>query len=347
MSTSLQKPDPGEFFAGQIMDERLYFYGVVKDNAGAAVAGAVVIVCACYPGGTETLLGTTLTDHEGAYLAVIPQIPDEQELLGFNVRAGMACTPLEGVDSPVYREKHPGGEEQLPETEQIYFREPESESATQEITDGAAPEADEVDTETDMETDTPTVTEIDTEADTGAIWGDISDGYAGSREEEAGLTVSLNQYDYNHIPVSVPPAVQTAPATNIGTESATLHGKISAAGGDLCDQIKFQIRIQGSEIWHDAGLQTGAFGLEPFSFTVTGLASGTTYEYKALAHNLAGWNEGDVLTFTATTLPEALAELFDEVAVIVPGKVPRDTLPPKNPYDLYRSNYWRRLLQQK
>jgi len=96
MDNSVKRPDPGEFFAGQEMDELLHFYGVVKDKDAAAVEGAAVIVFACFDGGTEKLLGSTFTDSEGMYLINIPKLPDYNGLLGFKIRAGKAYILPEG-----------------------------------------------------------------------------------------------------------------------------------------------------------------------------------------------------------------------------------------------------------
>lgn len=317
----------------------LHFYGVVYDSDTATVADAAVLVFACYPGGVEKLLGTTYSDREGAYLASIPQMPDEPELLGFKIRAGKACVPLEGVESPVYWEKQPD-ESQLPEEAQADdYREPAPAAETLLLDDlptgFASPEDAPDENLRERETDVSKSREPDMDHDVTDRW------------EEAGLTVSLNQFDYNHLSVAAAPVVQTVSVTNIGTDSATLHGEISAAGGDHYDQRKFQIRAQGSEDWLDAGPETGSFRPEPFSFTISGLIAGVTYECKALAHNLAGWGEGNVLTFTAATLPEALVEFIDKMEGGLPGNMPQETLPPKNPYDLYRATYWQRLRQQK
>jgi len=303
MSNNIKKPDPGEFFAGQKMDNLLYFYGVVKDNDAASVEGAVVIVFACFVGGIERLLGSTFTDSEGTYLICIPKLPDYHGLLGFKVRAGMAYIPPEGVDSPGNLEEHPD-EEWMPEQEQVLNR--ESMLGQKEK-------------EPDIEKDTDEYT---------------------SRWEETGLAVSLNQVDYNSLPVVVVPTVQTDTATNVGTDSATLNGSISDTSWENCDQRKFQIRAQGDENWNDAGMETGSFGPESFSFTITGLTPGATYEFKAMAHNLAGWGEGNVTTFTATTFPEALAELIYEGMASNQSNMQQDVLPQKTPYDVYRSTYW-------
>jgi len=99
----------------------------------------------------------------------------------------------------------------------------------------------------------------------------------------------------------VAPTVQTNDATNIAKNSATLNGNITNSGGQNCDQRKFQYRKQGTTEWTYTSVETGSFGTGAFSFNLTGLTSSTAYEVKALAHNSAGWGEGEVKTFTTST----------------------------------------------
>ncbi|KUK65934.1 MAG: S-layer domain protein [Desulfotomaculum sp. 46_80] len=99
----------------------------------------------------------------------------------------------------------------------------------------------------------------------------------------------------------IPPTVTTSSATNITTGGATLNGNITNVGGADCDQRKFVYRKQGVTEWTDAGVETpGPYGSGAFSFALTGLTSNTPYEYKAMAHNSAGWGEGQVVAFTTT-----------------------------------------------
>jgi hypothetical protein len=157
-------------------------------------------------------------------------------------------------------------------------------------------------------------------------------------DEDNVLTVTLSPVKVNSLPVIVSPTIQTDAPTDVGMNSVTLHGRITNTSWENCDQRKFRIRAHGSDNWTDAGTETGSFGPEPFSFTISGLSTGTAYEFKALAHNLAGWGEGSVMTVTTTTLPEAPAELTADK----PGssKRKREALPKDTSYKAYRSTYW-------
>ncbi|OPY59874.1 MAG: hypothetical protein A4E56_03050 [Pelotomaculum sp. PtaU1.Bin065] len=159
--------------------------------------------------------------------------------------------------------------------------------------------------------------------------------------QEKSLNVSLSQVDYNSLPVVVVPTVQTDAATNVGTDSATLNGSITDTSGENCDQRKFQIRALGSENWSDAGIETGSFAPGVFSFTITGLTPGGTYELKAMAHNPAGWGEGNLTTVTAATFPEELAKLTYDSLGGSQSTLKEESLPEKTSYDDYRSTYWR------
>ena len=116
--------------------------------------------------------------------------------------------------------------------------------------------------------------------DTGHIW---SVGYSG-----------LILFGHKEVQV---PTLQTNSATNVSTSGATLNGNITDTGGENCDQRNFQYRVQGAPTWTDWN-EAGSFGTGAYNHAVGSLSPGTTYEFKARAHNSAGWGEGGTLTFT-------------------------------------------------
>lgn len=96
-------------------------------------------------------------------------------------------------------------------------------------------------------------------------------------------------------------SVRTDAASAIGYSGATLNGNIIPTGAGNADQRGFRYRRQGTTAWTDS-LRPGPFGAGAFSTSITGLSAGATYEFKARAHNAAGWSEGSAVTFT-TAIP--------------------------------------------
>ncbi len=96
------------------------------------------------------------------------------------------------------------------------------------------------------------------------------------------------------------PAVQTKTASAVTNSGTTLNGKTITTGGGNCDQRGFSYRKKGDATWTEWS-ETGSFGAGNFNHPITGLAAGTTYDFKARAHNAEGWGEGSVLTFTTNS----------------------------------------------
>jgi YVTN family beta-propeller protein len=99
------------------------------------------------------------------------------------------------------------------------------------------------------------------------------------------------------IDAPAPPTLATNAAASITTSGATLNGDITATGGANATQRGFQYRKTGTSTWAN-WTQTGSFGTGTFNHPLTGLSSGTGYEYQAMAHNSAGWAYGATRTFT-------------------------------------------------
>jgi hypothetical protein len=99
------------------------------------------------------------------------------------------------------------------------------------------------------------------------------------------------------------PAIQTFDFTDLTKDSITLQGNITDTGGEDCDIRKFQYRIIGAINWTDAGVMEGLFGTGKFLYHLKGLNPATNYEFKAMAHNSAGWGEGDAMSFTTQAAP--------------------------------------------
>jgi len=95
------------------------------------------------------------------------------------------------------------------------------------------------------------------------------------------------------------PDVVTEPATSVNENSATLNGRISNDGGDACE-YSFMYRPVGSSNWKDTSWTSSAITGDSFSVSAGDLIPNTTYEFKALAKNYSGVDEGSILTFTTS-----------------------------------------------
>ncbi len=112
----------------------------------------------------------------------------------------------------------------------------------------------------------------------------------------------------------VPPSVATCSATGISGTWAQLNGEITDTGGRNCDYRGFDYRMQGEEEWQEWTEYRevvfnqidgwgGGYGTGTYSHVLTDIESGATYEFRAKAHNHAGWTYGDVLSFTTLYAP--------------------------------------------
>ncbi|ELZ19986.1 hypothetical protein C475_21849 [Halosimplex carlsbadense 2-9-1] len=94
--------------------------------------------------------------------------------------------------------------------------------------------------------------------------------------------------------------VSTGSVSNVGTSSATLNGSLSDLGGASAADVAFEYRASGESSWTTTAGQTasstGSFGEE-----VSGLASGTDYEYRAVVAAADGdTGVGSSSSFTTT-----------------------------------------------
>lgn len=111
------------------------------------------------------------------------------------------------------------------------------------------------------------------------------------------------------------PGVTTSGSDNVTINSARLSGNMTANGGEDADQRGFQYRRQGESEWTDAYESSGPYAPGAFTRDLSGLDPNTTYQFKARAHNSAGWADGDVLTFTTGVgLPTAATDEADNIS---------------------------------
>ena len=95
--------------------------------------------------------------------------------------------------------------------------------------------------------------------------------------------------------------VTTGDATDVGTDSATLNGSLDDLGGASSADVYFEWRESGAASWNTTAAQTLS-STGSFSDDVTGLSSGTDYEFRAVADASDGDSDaGTTNTFTTAS----------------------------------------------
>ena len=107
--------------------------------------------------------------------------------------------------------------------------------------------------------------------------------------------------------VAAPPTVRTDSASSIGNTSAVINGSITADGGAATDGYYFEWGTSTTfdRFVDNTGITASAGS---FSTTLTGLQPGTTYYFRAMAHNSSatdlgrgvGWGQGAIVSFVTT-----------------------------------------------
>jgi plastocyanin len=119
----------------------------------------------------------------------------------------------------------------------------------------------------------------------------------------AGKTTVLGGERTFTTPVPGAPTVATAAATGVTQNGATLHGTVDADEGEA-SEYSFEYGTSAAY-----GQSTGSASLpadrvnRPVAATLTGLAPGTEYHYRLVAHNDLGPAAGEDRTFTTASAP--------------------------------------------
>ena len=118
----------------------------------------------------------------------------------------------------------------------------------------------------------------------------------------------------------------TKAATNITSDSAALNGNITNTGGKNVDQRGFEWGLNTN--YGNSWVESGSFGTGGFSHTISGLKAGTTYHFRAKAHNSAGWGYGKDATFTTPSVvyTDCGLRAYDGTKVITIACEPTGTL---------------------
>lgn len=101
------------------------------------------------------------------------------------------------------------------------------------------------------------------------------------------------------------PTISTSAATLVEETTATLNGNITNIGGENCDQRGFDWGL--TDAYGTSWTESASYGTGVFSHAITSLDYGTTYHFRAKAHNSAGWGYGSDTTLN--TKPEVPTSL--------------------------------------
>jgi len=124
--------------------------------------------------------------------------------------------------------------------------------------------------------------------------------YRAYAQNSAGLTYSANQ-QFSTTSAATAPTVTTSAATSVGQSSATGNGNVTADGGagiterGFCWSTSANPTTANSKI-----IVSGTTG--SYSGSMTGLAAGTLYHYRAYATNSVGTSYGTDIQFTTSSV---------------------------------------------
>jgi subtilisin len=93
--------------------------------------------------------------------------------------------------------------------------------------------------------------------------------------------------------------VDTLNATGIDTESATLNGELVDLDGTESVDVDFEWREAGTDTWNTTSVQT-IDASTAFEAQLTGLESGTDYEYRSVAESTTTTTRGSAVPFGTT-----------------------------------------------
>jgi subtilisin len=159
-----------------------------------------------------------------------------------------------------------------------------------------------------------TATATETVSATGTVTRDVSGLSSGTEYEfRAVATASDGDVDagsattFTTTKADTAVAVSTTGSSGVGETSATLEGSLDDLGGASSAEVAFDYRPSGTSSWSTTAGQTRT-STGAFSADVSGLSSGTTYEFRAIATA----SDGD--TDTGTTASFATNEATGDTA---------------------------------
>jgi hypothetical protein len=164
-----------------------------------------------------------------------------------------------------------------------------------------------------------------------AVWTptEINAAYWGMQWEnyyypETGYYTCYTDIYYATVDYTANPPSVTTGSVSPAVTTVTLNGAITATGGADADQVGFvygttSIPVITTNITPPNGYTSnattaGTYGVGAFSKGLTGLVAGTTYYYRAYAHNTYGWNYGSESSFTTVGVPSISTQPATSIA---------------------------------
>ena len=161
-------------------------------------------------------------------------------------------------------------------------------------------------------------TAVETLSSTGSFNAVVSDLDAGTSYEFRTVaaasdgdtdTGSLSSFSTTSADTTV--AVSTGSATDVDSSSATLNGSLSDLGGAASADVRFEYGPAGGDLPNTTAVQTVA-ATGSFGESVSGLESGTDYEFRAVATASDGDTDaGNAAGFTTSTADTSVAVATD------------------------------------
>ena len=126
-------------------------------------------------------------------------------------------------------------------------------------------------------------------------------GTTNYRYDQAGQLINVTKSGSGGTPpTSTPPTATTDPATTVTSSGATLNGSVNPNGQATTYQFDYGTTTSYGSTTPSASVGSGTNALAAAS-VLTGLAPGTTYDFRVVATSANGSSDGTNLTFTTST----------------------------------------------
>ncbi len=144
--------------------------------------------------------------------------------------------------------------------------------------------------------------------------------YATATVNATTTTTYGDEINFTTLASATAPTVTTAAVSTFDDTTATLGGNITATGGEKATTRGVCWSTSTGPTTADSTSEdTGSYGIEPFSFNVTGLTAGETYYVKAYAENSVDISYGAEVNFTTLNVPTVTTSEPDSMFISQTG----------------------------